>query len=136
MLKILEMGLVVGVISVTITKSSLFESLRDWMWEKSGNFLGKLFSCPYCMSHWVALVMVIWGNPGLIVHPYELVKEIFCVIGVAMVAGWVVYRSYMGIAEVGKMRDELEGLRGENESLREGLERAGSILRSMRDKEP
>ena len=32
MLKLFEVGLVVGVISVTVTRGSIFSCFRDWMW--------------------------------------------------------------------------------------------------------
>jgi hypothetical protein len=115
-----ELGLVVGVMSVTITRGSLFSNLRDWMWGK-GEFVGNLFSCPYCISHWLSLIMVLCGNPLLIIHPYELVLKVFSVIGISMGCGWIVYKAYKGIVEV-------PDLSGENEALREALGRARELL--------
>ena len=123
MLKLLELGLVVGVISVTVTRGSLFEFFRERMWSY-GEWLGGLFSCPYCLAHWVAVVVVLWGNPGLVHHPYELVLRVFSVIGISMVCGLIVYKSYKGIVEK-------PDLSGENEALREALMKAKAMLESM-----
>jgi hypothetical protein len=59
--------------------------------------------------------MVISGDIGIINRPYELVMRVFSVIGISIMAGWLVYRGWMGM--VGK------DLSGEVEVLREELER-------------
>jgi hypothetical protein len=71
--------------------------------------------------------MVLWGNPGLIHHPYELVISVFSVIGISMVCGWVVYKSYKGIVDA-------PDLSGENVVLREALGKARAMLEEMRGK--
>jgi hypothetical protein len=124
MLNLLELGLVVGVITVTITRGSIFSFFRDWM-NSYGEWIGNLFSCPYCLAHWLALAMVLWGNPGLIHHPYELVLSVFSVIGISMVCGWIVYKCYKGIVDQ-------PDLSGENMVLREALEKAQAMLRELR----
>lgn len=48
---------VVMCISYTITKERIFRALREKLGGRE-TFLGWLFSCPYCMSHWVAFVIV------------------------------------------------------------------------------
>jgi hypothetical protein len=69
--------------------------------------------------------MVIWGNPGLIHHQYELVLSVFSVIGISMVCGWIVYKCYKGIVDP-------PDLSGENMVLREALEKAQAMLRELR----
>ena len=113
MIEIIQMGLVVGVISITITKGSIFGWLRD----RCSGWIGELLSCPYCMAHWVSLVMVISGDIGIINRPYELVMRVFSVIGISMMAGWLVYRGWMGMV-VRDMSGEVEVLREELGRLR------------------
>lgn len=120
MYEIIKLGLVVGVISVTITRGSLFSGFRDMMW-KCGEWVGNLFSCPYCIAHWVALIIVLIGDIGLIKHPYELIIKVFSVIGISMICGWIVYKAYKGIVDA-------PDLSGENEALREALGRAREML--------
>jgi len=45
-----------GVITVTVTRSSLFEPIRSWGAGRS-ELLGALLSCPYCFGHWVGLLL-------------------------------------------------------------------------------
>jgi len=120
MYKLLELGLVVGVIVVTITRGSLFGWLRDWMWNR-GEFLGNLFSCPYCLAHWVSLVIVLCGDSRLIFHPYQLILSVFSVVGISMACGWIVYKCYKGMVDA-------PDLSGENEVLREALGKAREML--------
>lgn len=55
----------IAVVAVTVTKSSLFESVR-FFFQKRSRFLGGLFSCPYCFSHWLAFAAVLLYHPRLI----------------------------------------------------------------------
>jgi len=48
----------VSTVSFTITKSKFFSPLRYWI-NKRNERLGSLFSCSYCMSHWVAAFFVV-----------------------------------------------------------------------------
>jgi hypothetical protein len=56
----------VGCITLTLTRSKAFEWLRIYIEKKRWRFFHALFSCPYCMSHWVTpLVMAVFpGRPG------------------------------------------------------------------------
>jgi len=47
---ILLISLAVSSISITITKSSLFNKIRP-KW--------KLFNCPYCLSHWISFLFIL-----------------------------------------------------------------------------
>ena len=60
--QVVVMALAIGTVSMTITKANVFEWLRDWL-DKKNDFLADLFSCPYCMSHWVALVLMFVYQP-------------------------------------------------------------------------
>ena len=46
-------------LSYTITETKIFEPFRNWLKGKN-EFMGKLFSCGYCMGHWIALALVAW----------------------------------------------------------------------------
>ncbi len=60
-------ALAVAAISVTISKSKLFASVRAWISEKNQR-LGHLVSCAYCTSHWVAMPLIVIYRP--IVVPF------------------------------------------------------------------
>ena len=58
-------------VSITITKAVVFKRPRDWIESKS-EFIGELFHCPYCFSHWLALGAVAFYQPRLVVSGFVL----------------------------------------------------------------
>ena len=52
-------------ISYTITQTELFGPLRNWT-QKLGHMIGYLFTCFYCMSHWVVFAGILIYQPVLI----------------------------------------------------------------------
>lgn len=66
-------GLASGVASTTITQSKLFAPLRQWIlrkWpgfvdeitgDRNESWIGTLITCPYCMGHWVSLLLCVIG---------------------------------------------------------------------------
>ena len=80
----------VAVVSMTVTMSKLFSPLRKVA--KSGSeWLGELLSCPYCISHWVALAAV------LVLVPFTsvawVVAQVFTLVAFAMPWCWLIYQS-------------------------------------------
>jgi len=57
MFQLFAVSAVVMGLSYTVSKEEMFRSLRDRCGHRSG-WLGYLVSCPYCLSHWVAFVIV------------------------------------------------------------------------------
>ncbi|MEI7564038.1 MAG: DUF1360 domain-containing protein [bacterium] len=49
-------------ISMTLTKATISKSLREKVQAKS-KFFGELLSCPYCTSHWIHAILVIFCRP-------------------------------------------------------------------------
>lgn len=49
-------------ISMTLTKATISKSLREKIKSKS-KFFGELLSCPYCTSHWIHAILVIFCRP-------------------------------------------------------------------------
>lgn len=59
---IIFISLAVYSICFTITKSSLFDFVRDYFLLSTSIFynrIGELLSCPYCLSHWIALSAIL-----------------------------------------------------------------------------
>lgn len=50
---LLMIPLAISAISITASRGKIFRSPRIWIRSKS-SWLGGLFSCPYCISHWLA----------------------------------------------------------------------------------
>lgn len=60
LVEIIFAGIASGVLALTITKSTLFSKFRSFF--KEDSFLGELFSCLYCMSHWTSLLFLFLGG--------------------------------------------------------------------------
>ena len=52
-------------LAFTVTETALFAPLREWIKRRS-RWLGKLFSCGYCLGWWIALMLVILYQPRLL----------------------------------------------------------------------
>ena len=67
--QLLAVSLIVMGLSHTIARERIFEPLRARLGGKE-TWLGYLVSCPYCVSHWIALVLVpITGTSAVDVIP-------------------------------------------------------------------
>ena len=51
-------------VAFTITETKIFAPLRQWLEVKSG-FLGSMFSCGYCLGHWIAFALTAIYQPRL-----------------------------------------------------------------------
>lgn len=58
-IQILLISLAISSISYTISRTEIFKPLRKFICNKF-NWLGKLISCPYCLSHWVSFIITIY----------------------------------------------------------------------------
>jgi hypothetical protein len=65
-LTLLALGVAAGAISFTITKTHITEPIRTHLKLRQWDTLHYLFSCPYCMAHWVSLGLVILAGPGVL----------------------------------------------------------------------
>ncbi|MEO5767176.1 MAG: DUF1360 domain-containing protein [Polyangia bacterium] len=57
LVQLLLLALVVMGLSHTIARERIAEPLRRWLGGKE-TWLGYLVSCPYCLSHWLAMALV------------------------------------------------------------------------------
>jgi hypothetical protein len=77
----------VAALSITIARSSFTNWLRD-MLDDRVPIIGKLLSCPYCVSHWVAFGVSFWmfypNWPLLLFSTFALVGASAVTIGVIM----------------------------------------------------
>ena len=95
--ELLVLALATSTISVTITKAGIFKPLRERI-ARLNDWAGELFSCPYCMAHWVAAGMVGVSQPVLIstgVYVLDVIISYFAVIAVAAVWSGLVIRAFI-----------------------------------------
>jgi hypothetical protein len=54
-------------ISVTVSQGTIFEPVRDYLFNRSNrqpySFLNSLLSCSYCVSHWIAIILIATWQP-------------------------------------------------------------------------
>ena len=77
-------------VAFTISETVLFEGFREFVRERSA-WLGKLFSCGYCLGHWVALGLVAAYRPRLFFSMWAVLDYGLTVLLVAWAAAfqWV-----------------------------------------------
>ena len=84
-------------ISYTVTMTELFAPLRSWS-QKLGHMVGYLFSCFYCMSHWVVIAAVLLYQPRLIhsnMLAVDLIVSIFFTITIAALVCGLLFRVFL-----------------------------------------
>jgi hypothetical protein len=65
LLVIIVLSFVVSPICLTVTKTTFFKPVRVFI-KSHSKWLGKLFSCPYCFSHWTSFAAVAVFKPVVI----------------------------------------------------------------------
>lgn len=85
------LALAISTISITITRGGVFSKQRQWILERN-TWLGKLFSCPYCLSHWVsALVVALYQpRPVILWLPLDLLLSVFMLVAIASVISGII----------------------------------------------
>lgn len=101
------LGLATAAVSVTISKTKVTERFRKWLWTfPSMQTVAYLFDCPYCVSHWIAVVFVLatfqWPGfiPFLIICGATIAISAFSIGGIMKLMGW-------DQLELDYLRDEL-----------------------------
>lgn len=112
------LALAVSAISVTVTKSSVAKPMREWIKSRSP-FLGKLFSCPYCFSHWVSFIVT--AASGVTVIDSWLINFIvmsFAIVALATLCSGAMMRGML------MQEDQIQ-------SLTEDLDEARTMIREL-----
>ncbi|MBI4135980.1 MAG: DUF1360 domain-containing protein [Candidatus Vogelbacteria bacterium] len=91
--QVVVLALATAAISTTISKGRIFASAREWIIERN-EWLGKLVSCSYCTSHWVALAFVAIYRPVLIQQWFivDLFVSVFSVVAISAVVSGVIIK--------------------------------------------
>lgn len=62
--QIILLSMVTASISFTISESFIFKSFREYL-KLNFNLFGHLFSCGYCLGHWIAFILVLIFKPKI-----------------------------------------------------------------------
>jgi multisubunit Na+/H+ antiporter MnhG subunit len=91
------LAIAVAAVSMTIGRAKVSEGFRSWADNKSA-WLGKLVNCPYCISHWIALVAVAWYRPRVITSGFivfDWFVSLFVIVALAsLVSGMIKLASF------------------------------------------
>jgi len=96
LLKIVVLAFAVSPIALTVTKTKVFKPLRTFLMAHC-EWLGKLFSCPYCFSHWTSFAMVAVFRPVAFSCGYffliDLAVSAFVMIAISMLISGFVFQA-------------------------------------------
>lgn len=82
------LSIAVAGISLFLTKSTLLNAMHDKL---EGTWFGKLLDCPWCTSHWVAAIFMLFYRPMLIDWTNRPVWQMQSWVGVlAIPVDWLV----------------------------------------------
>lgn len=97
----LVIAVAVAAAALTITRATVFKPLRLWIKGKNA-FIGELFSCPYCMSHWISLIAVLVLKPRIVVSDVPIadyIVSIFFIVAVASATASAIFHTVASISE-------------------------------------
>src|SRR5262245_25342203 len=92
--------LATSAISLTLAKSDMMQAWRDWM-RSHGTWLGDLADCHYCISHWVALLLVGLYRPQIVVGIWgvDFIVSWFAIVGASAVVSALIIFLMRGRAD-------------------------------------
>lgn len=92
-------------VSITITQQEIFRGFRTWV-QKKNEWLGYLFSCFYCFSHWVVFPAVFMYQPRILQSNYWaldlIVTAFFTVALCVLFSGVILAVMRVAIAKAGE----------------------------------
>ncbi len=94
---ILYLSAAIAAISLTVTRAVVFRWWREWV-DSKNKFIGELFTCPYCFSHWLSIAAVIIYQPRLVTSNIlilDLIVSIFVMVTVSSLFCGLVVRAFM-----------------------------------------
>jgi hypothetical protein len=98
--KLLLLSIPCGSISMAVSKSKIFQPFRRWVKSKS-EFLWGGLSCPYCMSHWIAILLTAIYFPRPVYSRFvgiDFIISVMTMVSLASVTAFVVYYVYAAMS--------------------------------------
>jgi len=101
--KLLMESIAVGSLSMTLARSRMFREVRWWFHRHGGEFAWDLSKCPWCVSHWLAAVVVLLaGKPvaATSVTWLDFVLNWLVIVALAPCAAFLIHRCYGALPPV------------------------------------
>jgi len=93
------LGIATGAISMVVSRSTLLNAFHAWV-EKRSLRLEEMLSCPWCLSHWIALVFTIIYHPLIVTSwfvPLDYFVTLMVMTVVAAITARIIYSAYKPI---------------------------------------
>jgi hypothetical protein len=114
---LLLLAMATSAISFTVTSTSIFKSVRESIAERGEKF-EELIHCPWCLSHWVAFI-IIFISPSSYqftgVGLFNFFLTGFAMAGISGLMHYVLLRAYEPVAKAMAAR-QIEKLRNGNKN--------------------
>ena len=85
--KIILLSMICATVSFTITESKLFSQFREFL-AMYTEWLFKLFSCGYCLGHYISFFLVIVYKPLLFNSGYDLLDYFMTSLVITWLSAW------------------------------------------------
>ncbi|HSI21265.1 MAG TPA: DUF1360 domain-containing protein [Verrucomicrobiae bacterium] len=93
---ILYLALAVSALAVTVSKGKVFIPFREKV-AKWSSWWGELITCPYCLSHWLALVLVLIYQPRPVqsnIYLLDLLVSTMVVVAISAFSAGLILRAF------------------------------------------
>lgn len=64
MIELVAIAIAAGTAAFTLTRTKISDPMRSWLTRRS-KWVGALFSCPFCLGHWLSAIAVLIYQPRL-----------------------------------------------------------------------
>jgi len=102
LISLLLLSLATASISITISKSKITLSFRNWLSSKNP-WLGDFINCPYCISHWISAILVLFSS-----LPLNPIISIFAIISISTIIEGLMFKLFFDQeSEIERLRSSL-----------------------------
>jgi len=86
LIELLAVSLAVSGVSITISRSQMFQTVRVWAFGVN-DWFGELLSCWWCVSHWIAFLFVAYYRVTVLESEFVVLDLFFNTFVVVALAG-------------------------------------------------
>ena len=94
-LKLAYLSVACGAASLVVAKGRVFNGMHEWLAPRFPR-LQEMLSCPWCLSHWVSLALVVAYRPLAVtgVPVLDYIVAAFVMVALASVAARLIFWAY------------------------------------------
>ena len=96
------LALCISCISYTISRSGIFSGFRNWVERKMPDKIDELIHCPYCLSHYVALIVLLITRTIIPITGWivvDFIITLFALIEISSICHSIMLWGYVPVAE-------------------------------------